>query len=233
MNTYTLLALYPEIQEKLFQEIRSVLPGQNDDVTKEDINNMPYLDAFLKEAFRFFPVVPVVTRLLKKDIEIGVCVSVCVPIASYDVTVMSFFFFTDNISIPAGTEVLMDIWHMHRNKNNWKFDANKFNPENFFPENALPRSTYAYIPFSAGPRVCIGNVEDASHFHTCKSNRFDDFFFAGKKYGIISMKLFIIYMVRQYRLSTKLKLEDLKFQMQVTMALLNQNVIEIENRDDY
>lgn len=71
MNTFALLAIYPETQEKLFQEIRSVLPGQNDDVTKEDVNNMPYLDAFLKEAFRFFPVVPVLTRIIKKDIRIG------------------------------------------------------------------------------------------------------------------------------------------------------------------
>lgn len=47
------------------------------------------------------------------------------------------------------------------------------------------------------------------------------------------MKLFIIYVVRQYRLSTKLKLEDLKFQMQITLGMLNEKVIEIENRDDY
>lgn len=71
MNTFALLAIYPECQEKVFQEIRSVLPGQNDDVTKEDINNMPYLDAFVKEAFRFLPVVPILTRIIKKDIQIG------------------------------------------------------------------------------------------------------------------------------------------------------------------
>lgn len=63
--------MHPDTQEKLFQEIRSVVPLQDDDVTKEDLNNMPYLDAFLKEAFRFFPVVPVLTRIIKKDIQIG------------------------------------------------------------------------------------------------------------------------------------------------------------------
>lgn len=47
------------------------------------------------------------------------------------------------------------------------------------------------------------------------------------------MKLFIVHMVRQYRLTTKLKLEDLKFQMQITLGMLNENVIAIENRDDY
>lgn len=73
MNTFALLAMHPDIQEKLFQEIRSVVAGQDDDVTKEDLNNMPYLDAFLKEVFRFFPVVPVLTRIIKKDIQIGSC----------------------------------------------------------------------------------------------------------------------------------------------------------------
>lgn len=58
-------------------------------------------------------------------------------------------------------------------------------------------------------------------------------FFAGKKYGVIAMKLFIVHMVRQYRLTTKLKLEDLKFQMQITLGMLNENVIAIENRHDY
>lgn len=160
MNTFTLLAIYPETQEKVFQEIRSVLPGQNDDVTKEDINNMPYLDAFVKESFRFFPVVPVLTRIVKKDIQIGV---LCVPIMLHLLNNRDNFiygpflpFMLDNVTIPKGTEVVMDIWGMHRNKNYWKFDATKFNPENFFPENAVPRSAYAYIPFSAGPRNCIG-----------------------------------------------------------------------------
>lgn len=71
MNTFALLALYPEFQEKLFQEIHRVLPDKNDDVSQEDISNMPYLDAFLKEAFRFFPVVPMMTRFINKDLRIG------------------------------------------------------------------------------------------------------------------------------------------------------------------
>lgn len=45
---------------------------------------------------------------------------------------------------------------MHRLKSNWKYDATEFHPENFFKENEVERSKYAYVPFSAGPRVCIG-----------------------------------------------------------------------------
>lgn len=132
-----MLAIYPEAQEKLYEEIKSVLPDQDMDVTQEDIKNMPYLDAFIKEALRFFPVVPFLTRLLKEDMCLG------------------------DVTIPRGTEYIMDIWNMHRIKSNWKFDATQFNPENFFPQNALPRHPYSYVPFSAGPRNCIGNYTNA------------------------------------------------------------------------
>lgn len=93
---------------------------------------MPYLDAFIKESLRFFPVVPFVTRVLEEDMCLG------------------------NKTIPKGAEYVMDIWSMHRIKSNWKFDATKFNPENFFPQNTVERHAYSYVPFSAGPRVCIG-----------------------------------------------------------------------------
>lgn len=131
-NICALLAIYPDIQEKLFDEIHCVVPDQEIDVTQEDIHNMPYLDAFIKESLRFFPVVPVLTRILNEDMNLG------------------------EVTIPKGTEYIMDIWNMHRVQSNWKFDAQKFNPENFFPQNAVARHPYSYIPFSAGPRNCIG-----------------------------------------------------------------------------
>lgn len=131
-NVCALLAIYPDIQQKLLEEIQSVVPDQEIDVTQEDILNMPYLDAFIKESLRFFPVVPVLTRILNEDMCLG------------------------EVTIPKGTEYIMDIWNMHRIQSNWRFDATKFNPENFFPENAVTRHPYSYVPFSAGPRSCIG-----------------------------------------------------------------------------
>lgn len=144
------------------------------------------------------------------------------------------FNLSDDVTIPKGSEVILDIWGMHRNKHYWKFDATRFNPENFYPENAVPRSAYAYIPFSAGPRVCIGKRLNDFHVsqHQEKIYSILDVF-PGKKYGIVAMKLLIVYIVRHYRLTTKLKLEDLKFQMQITLGMLNENVIEIENRNGY
>lgn len=134
-----MLAIYPDTQEKLFDEIQSVVPDPDMDVTQEDIKNMPYLDAFIKESLRFFPVVPFLTRILKEDMCLG------------------------EVTIPKGTEYIMDIWNIHRIQSNWKFDAAKFNPENFFPQNAIARHPYSYVPFSAGPRNCIGIYRSIIH----------------------------------------------------------------------
>lgn len=54
---------------------------------------------------------------------------------------------------------------------------------------------------------------------------------SGIKYGNIALKLIIVYIVRQYRLSTKAKLEDLKFRMNVTLCLVNDDIFELELRN--
>lgn len=128
------MGIFQDCQQKLFEEIQSVVPDLEADINQADLANMPYLDAFVKESLRFFPVVPVLTRLLKEDMQLG------------------------GALIPKGTEYVMDIWNMHRAAENWKFDAKKFNPENFFPQNVVQRHPYSYIPYSAGPRNCIGNA---------------------------------------------------------------------------
>lgn len=125
--------MHPDIQQKLFDEIDSVLDLE-EEINQEHVKNMRYLDAFTKEALRFFPVVPFLTRLSNEDMNLG------------------------DVIIPKGTEFIMDIWNMHRIQKNWKFDATKFNPENFFTENNVTRHPYSYIPFSSGPRNCIGNL---------------------------------------------------------------------------
>lgn len=58
-------------------------------------------------------------------------------------------------TIPAGTNVFLDIFHTHRNPDHFP-DPYTFNPDNFLPERTRERHPYAYLPFSAGPRNCIG-----------------------------------------------------------------------------
>lgn len=66
------------------------------------------------------------------------------------------FSFIDDLTIPVGTEFVMDIWSMHTNSKYWKYDAQEFNPDNFASGNTVEKHAYAYLPFGGGPRNCIG-----------------------------------------------------------------------------
>jgi len=61
----------------------------------------------------------------------------------------------DNFTFPPGTGIYMHVLSMHINPDVFP-EPLKFDPDRFLPEKALGRHPYAYIPFSAGPRNCIG-----------------------------------------------------------------------------
>lgn len=72
MSSFVLLmGIYPEIQEKVFQELQSVFQTRDEEVTDEKINELVYLDLTLKETMRFLTVVPYLARLLTEDTQIG------------------------------------------------------------------------------------------------------------------------------------------------------------------
>ncbi len=66
-----MLALHPEYQQRVFEEIREIFPEQQSDVTADDISKFKYTDQFIKETMRFTPTLPFSTRLAKKDMQIG------------------------------------------------------------------------------------------------------------------------------------------------------------------
>lgn len=58
--------------------------------------------------------------------------------------------------IPKGSIILLSIHNLHKDQQVWGVDAHKFDPEHFLPEKIATRHPYAYLPFSGGPRNCIG-----------------------------------------------------------------------------
>lgn len=65
--------------------------------------------------------------------------------------------FVDEHTILPGTSIFINVFALHRNEKYFE-KPNEFNPDRFLNENKMNRHNYAYIPFSAGPRNCIGKL---------------------------------------------------------------------------
>ena len=101
---------------------------------------------------RLYPSIPFVLRCLTEDCEIG-----SEPSQSFDIHFVSYHFneLTGGYVLPKGVTVAVMIHSLHHNPQVYP-DPESFKPERFLPENSVGRHPYAFIPFSAGPRNCIG-----------------------------------------------------------------------------
>jgi cytochrome P450 family 4 len=70
-NTILLLAMHPEIQEKVFAELQEVFKDQNAYIGAEEMQQLVYLDMVIKETQRVFAVVPLVTRITTGDVQLS------------------------------------------------------------------------------------------------------------------------------------------------------------------
>lgn len=122
---------YPEIQKRVHQELDSVFHGEDRPITPDDIMQLQYLDRVIKEALRVHALIPCILRSLSEDIVL------------------------DGITVPAGVTLALHIANLHRDPEQFP-DPLKFDPDRFLKENVAKRHPYSFIPFSAGPRNCIG-----------------------------------------------------------------------------
>ena len=110
-------------------------------------------------------------------------------------------------TIPAGANILINMLKVHRNPIYWSDDAHLFNPDRFMPENISKIHPYAYLPFSKGIRNCIGI-----------------------KYAMNVMKVILTHILRNYKVTTSLKLEDLECKMSLTLQVVQGYMIKLEKR---
>ena len=127
-----LMASHPEIQKRCQDELYTIF-GEDTSrpATSQDLANMKYIEMCLKEGLRLYQSVPIISRTLGEDVTI------------------------EGNHVPAGTNVILAPCLLHRDPNIFP-DPDTFDPDRFLPENCAKRHPYAYVPFSAGPRNCIG-----------------------------------------------------------------------------
>ncbi|GAB6020588.1 hypothetical protein CHUAL_003267 [Chamberlinius hualienensis] len=125
------LARNQSVQERLYNEIKTVLPDTNAVITPIHFNNLPFLKACFKEIHRLSPVIDAFSSILRQDLVLG------------------------GYQVPAGTNVIIH----HRTMGKVHFDSpNEFKPERWLRGDPAYKkyNVFTWLPFSLGRRACIG-----------------------------------------------------------------------------
>ncbi|KAK8768427.1 hypothetical protein V5799_015108 [Amblyomma americanum] len=169
--TLYLLGHHTDVQKKVHAEIDAIFGyDKQRGVTIEDINQLKYLECVIKESMRLYPPVPLVARNIDEDVHVGSHI------------------------IPKGTVVLCAIYFLHRHPGVYA-DANSFIPERFMDNRNI--SPYAYVPFSAGSRNCIG-----------------------QKFAQLEEKILLAQILRNFHVESVVPIEDLKLQLEIVLRPL-------------
>src|ERR1700751_4564543 len=129
--TWYLISQHPQVEARLHAEIDA--PAEMPAPTLSEMEELRYNRQVLDEALRLYPPGWVLSR---RTVEADV-------LGGYPVA--------------AGTNVLLPLYLLHRHPRFWK-NPEAFDPERFAPEHESQRPRFAYMPFAAGPRHCIGET---------------------------------------------------------------------------
>ncbi|KAI6180376.1 hypothetical protein M3Y98_00713400 [Aphelenchoides besseyi] len=173
------LACHQEVQEKVYNEIVTTFRDDTE-FAPNKVKELSYLDAVIKETLRMFPPLAIVGRQLQNDIKVG------------------------EQTLPAGSNIALSIFLMHHNDelfpDSWKFDPNRFlDGPAFYPS--------AYIPFSAGPRNCIG-----------------------QRFANIEIRVFIAHLLYNFRFSTDMNFLDNYPRMEISLVPTKGIPVRMEKR---
>ncbi|XP_076269162.1 cytochrome P450 4C1-like [Rhynchophorus ferrugineus] len=183
-NTYTLMALGNnlDVQRKVQEEIDSIFHGDERPVTSEDCKKMEYMERVIKESLRCYTIVPFISRELEEEVEI------------------------DGFIIPKGVGVLMSLYDLHQDPEQFP-EPEKFDPDRFLPENVAKRHPFAFAPFSAGPRNCIG-----------------------QNFAFRSVKTTLTHILRRYNVKCLEKPEEVEKYYEIGLRPVNGIHISLERR---
>ncbi|CAG9806630.1 unnamed protein product [Chironomus riparius] len=185
-SSLLLLAMHKDAQNKIIAELHDVL-GKSPNapfIDFEKLSQLQYTEMVINETMRLMPVVPFVARRVENEVAV-----------------------TKGYIIPADANVFVPIYGIHRNKSIWGEDADQFRPERFEKENFQKIHPYAFIPFTKGPRMCLGY-----------------------RYAMALMKVQLANFLMQYEVDTSLKYEELEFELNITLNVCQGLRISIKER---
>ncbi|XP_068124827.1 cytochrome P450 4V2-like isoform X1 [Hyperolius riggenbachi] len=180
-----LLGSHPEVQRRVHKELDDVFGESGRYVTMEDLKHLRYLEAVIKEALRIFPSVPFFARTICEDTSIR------------------------GFHIPKGVNVLIIPYSLHRDPTCFP-EPEEFRPQRFFPENTSGRNPYAYVPFSAGLRNCIG-----------------------QRFALMEEKVVLATILRHFWIHTSQKREELDLVGELILRPQAGIWIELKNREEF
>ncbi|KAK0462485.1 cytochrome P450 [Desarmillaria tabescens] len=152
--TFLELSKRPEVQERLRAEIREkeriVFDRGDTEFTVQDLDNMPYLTAIVKEVLRFHPIAYNTARVAPRDDVLPLSKPVTLTTGKV----------VQEVAVPRGTFIFASVAGYNRNKDIWGEDAHVFNPERWFRgsmNKEVPVGVYGNLfSFVGGLRSCIG-----------------------------------------------------------------------------
>jgi cytochrome P450 len=127
--TLYLVARSPQWEERILREVISVAGSES--IAPAHIEHLSVAAMVLKEAMRLYPPISSLTRVAARNLELG------------------------GKKLAAGNLVIIPMFVIHRHRQLWD-DPDRFDPTRFTPQQEAARSRYQYLPYGAGPRICIG-----------------------------------------------------------------------------
>ncbi|GBP66542.1 Cytochrome P450 4g15 [Eumeta japonica] len=180
-----LLGVHQDIQAKVYDELYEIFGDSDRPATFADTLQMKYLERVIFETLRMYPPVPGIARKLKEDVQIA----------------------TNNYVLPAGSTIVITIFKIHRHPQYYK-NPDVFDPDNFLPENTQGRHYYSFIPFSAGPRSCVG-----------------------RKYALLKLKILLSTVLRDYRVVSAVPEEQFQLRADIILKRADGFRLRLEPRE--
>ncbi|XP_045479100.1 cytochrome P450 4g15-like [Harmonia axyridis] len=179
-----MMGLHTDIQDKVYEELNEIFKGSDRPATFADTLEMKYLERCLMETLRMYPPVPLIARQLRRDLKLT----------------------SEDLTVPAGCTVIIPTFKIHRDPVTYP-NPEKFDPDNFLPERTANRHYYSFIPFSAGPRSCVG-----------------------RKYAMLKLKILLSHLLRNFRIVSDVPEADYKLQADIILKREDGFRIKLEPR---